>query len=283
MARKSGAGGVILVALVLALVTAYMIWAYFRKMDEQSKKNWQPVVVAKQDLKVRTKITRDMLELAPFPKELIAENAVTDISKAENLMLSRDIRSKEQIRTSDLMAEGAAPTLAYKVPEGMRAIAIGAGEVMSVGASVQPGDHVDIVATYYDQRAKREVTKMLMQNVLVLAVNRGQTDPNDKGGGASSSMTLAVKPEETELLAAADRQAALRISLRSVNDTKLVSTEGVSPIDFSGARVPDEPAAAPGVKVQPVVITAPVPTPRREEPKRPGMTIIRGTQEQVTP
>lgn len=278
MARKSGAGGVILVALVLALVTAYLIWAYFRKMDEQSRKNWQPVVVAKQDLKIRTKVTRDMLELAAFPKELIAENAVTDISKAENLMTARDIRSKEQIRSNDLMLEGTAPTLAYKVPEGMRAIAIGAGEVMSVGASVQPGDHVDIVATYHDRRAKQDVTRMIMQNVMVLAVNRGQTDPGDKGGGASSSMTLAVRPDKAELLAAADRQAALRISLRPVNDTNVFETVVVTVDDFSGQKPPAEPEVAPstGPRVQPVVITAPV---VREEPKKRGPVIIRGTQE----
>lgn len=278
MARKSGAGGVILVALVLALVTAYLIWAYFRKMDEQSRKNWQPVVVAKQDLKIRTKVTRDMLELAAFPKELIAENAVTDISKAENLMTARDIRSKEQIRSNDLMLEGAAPTLAYKVPEGMRAIAIGAGEVMSVGASVQPGDHVDIVATYHDRRAKQDVTRMIMQNVMVLAVNRGQTDPGDKGGGASSSMTLAVRPDKAELLAAADRQAALRISLRPVNDTNVFETVVVTVDDFSGQKPPAEPEVSPptGPRVQPVVITAPY---VREEPKKRGLVIIRGTQE----
>lgn len=274
MAKKGGAGGVILVAIVLGLATAYLIWAYFRKMDEQSRKNWQPVVVARQDIKARTKVTRDMLELTAFPKELIAENSIGKIEQAENRMTARDIRSKEQVRNNDLVQEGMVPTLAYKVPEGMRAIAIGAGEVMSVGTSVQPGDHVDIVATYHDPRTRQELTKMLMQNVLVLAVNRGQTEAGGKEGGAASSMTLAVKPEETELVAAADRQGALRISLRPVNDNKVVSTDGVTTRDFSGARVQEEAPAAP--KTQPVFITPPSSSRQRAE-----VTVIRGTAEQT--
>ena len=123
------------------------------------------------------------------------------------------IKAKEQIRTSDLLGEGQNAGLSMDIPAGMRAIAIGAGEVMAVGSTVKPGDRIDILATYTDPVAHQETTQMILQNVLVLAVNKGDTDQQGKTG-AKSSMTLAVKPEEAELLTAADRAGALRVALR---------------------------------------------------------------------
>jgi pilus assembly protein CpaB len=118
-------------------------------------------------------------------------------------------------------------SVAFKIPEGMRAIAIGAGEVMATATGVKPGDHVDLLATYRVASATQEVTKVLMQNVLVLAVNKGSTDPSLKVV-AGGSLTLAVMPEHAELIAAADRAGALRVSLRPVRD--------------ESSRVPSRPA-----------------------------------------
>ena len=111
--------------------------------------------------------------------------------------------------------EGQGVSVGFKIPEGMQAIAIGAGEVMATG--VKPGDHIDLLATYRDPVTTQEVTKVLMQNVLVLAVNKGSTDPSRKVV-AGGSLTLAVMPEHAELIAAADRAGALRVSLRPVRD-----------------------------------------------------------------
>jgi pilus assembly protein CpaB len=277
MAKKPGAGGVILVAVVLGSLTAYLIWAYLRNVESKNRKNWQPVVVALKDIPPRTKITRDMIELTQFPKEHMAENAVSDVTNVENRITVKFINAKDQIHTTDLVLEGQGPTLAYDIPEGMRAIAIGAGEIIAVGTSVKPGDRVDILATYQDPRTHQELTKMILQNVLVLAVNLGETDPAGKKG-ASSSMTLAVQPEQTELIAMADRAGALRVSLRPVHDSTIVASDGVTYRDIAGGKVPEEATGNTNQPTQtPVFINLPATTP---SPRRGGMIIIRGVQEQ---
>ena len=58
MAKKPGAGGIILVAVILGLIAVYLIWTLERQRERQAKKNWTPVVVATQDIPVRSKITR---------------------------------------------------------------------------------------------------------------------------------------------------------------------------------------------------------------------------------
>ncbi len=278
MAKKPGAGGVILVAVVLGSLTAYLIWAYLRNVESKNRKNWQPVVVALKDIPPRTKITRDMIELTQFPKELLAENAMADVTNVENKISVKFINTRDQIRTTDLVQEGQGPTLAYEIPEGMRAIAIGAGEIMAVGTSVKPGDRVDILASYQDPRSHLEMTKMILQNVLVLAVNLGETDPAGKKG-ASSSMTLAVQPEQTELIAMADRAGALRVSLRPVHDSTIVPSDGKTTRDIAGGTVSEDTTVNTNQPAQtPIFINLPATTP---SPHRSGITIIRGVQEQA--
>ncbi len=274
MAKKPGAGGVLVGALICGLLTGYGLWAWKRSVDAQNEKNWDRVVVANIDIPARTKITRDMISVLSYPKSRIAENALTKPEEVEGKLTVRPISSKSQIRPADLAQPGQSAGIAWEIPKGMRAIAIGAGEIPAVGTAVKPGDHVDILATYTDPRTRQELTKMLLQNVLVLAVNKGQTDPSGKTG-ADSSMTLAVKPEQTELIAAADRAGALRISLRPVNDAEVVPSEGVSTKDFSGSTVPITPVVVTNeASATPVIIMPPAPQRQKE------IIMLRGTQEQ---
>jgi pilus assembly protein CpaB len=276
MAKRGGAGGVIVVAIVLGVITAGLIYRYFTQINAANRENWQMVLVARQDIPARGKVTAELLKMADFPKERIAEGALVNEADAVNKLTRREIRAGDQIRGSDLTTEAALPGLSYKIPEGMRAIAIGAGEVMAVGASVQPGEYIDILANYQDPVTKQELTKILMQNVLVLAVNRGQTEAGSKEGGASSSMTLAVKPEDTELVMAMERAGALRVSLRPANDSKIHTTTGVAVRDLTAAVAPQMVITTKQqeVSAQPIIVRPP-------QRQRSELTVIRGTSEQV--
>jgi pilus assembly protein CpaB len=276
MAKRPGASGIISAAVVLGLITGYLIWAYFSKLSSENEKNRQPVVVAVVDIKPRTKITREMVELKRFPADLIADNAIREIDKVVGHTAQARINPKEQLRQSDLI-EGAGGGLAYDIPEGMRAISIGGDEVKFVSTTVKPGDRIDILATYHDPRSRQELTKLIMQNVIVLAVNRGETDPSGKTG-ANSSMVLAVKPEQTELIAAADRIGALRVSLRPVRDEATIASAGVTAKDFVlGTAPPDESAQSTDRQATPIYIQA------AQRPARDAVIIYRGVQAQVEP
>jgi len=202
--------------------------------------------------------------------------AITDPKEAEGRITLSRIQAKDQIRSSDLVDEGRGPSLAYDIPKGMRAIAIQAGEVMAVGTAVKPGDRVDILGTYANPVSRQETTQMILQNVLVLAVNKGQTDTQGNVG-ANTSMTLAVKPEEAELLTAADRIGALRVALRPVQDKTIIPSTGVEARDFLGSRTFEMSAEAPdAAKATPIIINPP-----SSHQQRPEVKIYRGTQVQT--
>jgi pilus assembly protein CpaB len=223
--------------------------------------------------------------LTAMPPELIVLESLREVKGVEGKVARHGMKAREQILSSDLMMEGEIPSLAVRVPDGKRAIAIAASEVTAVGSVVKPGDHVDVLATYRDPIAEIETTQMLLQNVLVLAVNQGQTDPTT-AQGAKTSMTLAVAPGETERLAAIDRSGALRVTLRSPNDPTIVQSPGVTlkEIAGSGDRIIPTPPPPPSPDItfgaqkpspMPVLITQTnVPERRRE------VIIIRGAESQ---
>lgn len=291
MATTSGGGSKILIAgLVLGVLTAGLLYIYLRKMTEFPKAHWQTVVVARMQIPANTKLTQDMVTLALVPPETIVANALRDLKGIEKKLARQDLFPHEQVLDRDLMVEGEIPSLALRVPEGKRAIAIAATEITAVGSVIKPGDRVDILATYRDPIANEETTQMILQNVLVLAVNQGQTDPTTSQG-AKTSMTLAVAPEDTERITAADQAGRLRISLRSPHDTTVYTGAGFTVKDFSPGKVrittptgsstsetKDPLALLPPVKtpVIPVIITTTNIAPPAEKPRE--IIVYRGTE-----
>jgi len=275
MAKKPGAGGIILVAVALGLIAAYMIYRLESNREKQAKEHWIPIVVAREDIPARTKVTGDMVTLMPYPKDLLTPGAVQDRKEVEGRVTIVRLKAKEQIRSSDLLGEGVSPSLSMEIPEGMRAMAIAASEISAAGNAVKPGDHVDILATYSEPNTHQETTRLVLQNVLVLAVNQAET--NTQGPtGAKSSMTLAVKPEEAELLMAADRAGALRVMLRAPSDKKIVDSQGVTVRDIGGSKTFEMAPRTPDSPSTPVIISP-------SNHQRQEIEIWRGTQEQTTP
>src|ERR1700688_1704001 len=170
MAKKSGAGGIILAAVVLAMIAVYFIWNMQRQQELQSAKYYIQVVTALQDIPARTKVAREMITTTGYPKNLLIDGAIKNPDEVAGRITFVRIKAKEQIRASDLLGEGQNGGITRDTPPRMRAIAIGAGDVMAVGPTVKPGDRISILATYTDPVAHQETTQIILQNVLVLAV-----------------------------------------------------------------------------------------------------------------
>jgi pilus assembly protein CpaB len=273
MPKRPGAGGVILLAVVLGLASAFFLYAYLKDMRKEEKANWDRVVVALVDIPAKTKITREMIELRPTPQEHIAPEVALSIEEVEGKIARERIRAKEQVRTTDVLDEGMALSLALEIPPGMRAVAIGGGEVAFVGASVRPRDRIDILATFPDPITNRQLTQMILQNITVLAVNEGQTDPT-KAQGAKTSLTVVVKPEHAEILTAADRLGILRVALRPKDDDSEIPR-----------AMPSLGALAEHVQTQPLRIendktSAPATAITLLPPSRPGVITFRGVAEE---
>ncbi len=199
------------------------------------------VVVAAGDIKAGTKITADMLEIDTLPRAAAIDGAVTDKSVVLGLTTLYPIQKHDQLSATKLGQSEKDLGFTGVIPAGMRAVAIPVTEMTSVGGLILAGDHIDITAVYSKSGANGVAqASTLLQNVLVLSV--GQTaakpvarlDANGKPLAADSqiaappdntsakptakTLTVAVAPQDVSVLALAQDQGKIYLSLRPPGD-----------------------------------------------------------------
>jgi pilus assembly protein CpaB len=98
-----------------------------------------------------------------------------------------------------------------------------------------------VLVSIEDPRDKKKITKMVLENILVLATG-AQVEKNEKGEPSPVDVfTLEVSPEEGEKLALASNEGKLQLALRNSMDTEIVLTDGATIPEtleaYSGKRV----------------------------------------------
>ncbi len=252
----------ILLALVLGLMGAGLVYvATSRNSTSDSTSSGvaadSAVLVAKDDIAARTTITADMVEVRLVGEDARSVLAYTNAGQVVGLVTRFPIAANEQVLSSkvvDLSGGGLITdrTLSYIIPEGKRAFAINATEIQNVGGLLLPGDYVDVVVLYDVEFTNLDGTlatedaflaHTLLQNVEVLSVSQVVADivpgaePTETGQHVrnrearpdpeASTVTLAVTPEDAQLMYLAEANGEIRLSMRSFGDAE------ERPIDFT--------------------------------------------------
>jgi hypothetical protein len=89
-----------------------------------------------------------------------------------------------------------------------------------VGGFVLPGSRVDVICT---TRGADTTSKVILQNLRVLAVDQLVKEKAEQPGPTVSTVTLAARPEEATRLALASNLGDLRLALRAQGDDKAVA------------------------------------------------------------
>jgi len=224
------------------------------------------VLVAKADIAARTTITADMVEVRLVSGDTRSVLAYTSPQEVVGLVTRFPITANEQVLSSkvvDLSTGGAVTdrSLSYIIPEGKRAFAINASEIQNVGGLLLPGDYVDVVVIYdieftgLDGSLDTEesfLAHTLLQNVEVLSVSQVVVDiiPEAGTGAAedeetdpatgqrvrnsdaapnpgAATITLAVTPEDAQLMYLAEANGRIRLAMRAFGDAE------ERPIDYT--------------------------------------------------
>ena len=237
-------------AVVFAALAAILVFVALQKSDGgSSSAATQDVVVATQDIDVNTKVTADMIRVKALPRSDVVTGAYATTAGIIGLPARYPIQAGEQITSTKLgvKAIDEEKDLSLVLPAGKRAFSIQASEVTAVGGLLLPGNNIDLIAVFGDPRSdapRRAVT--VLQNVTILAVAQeaqqpvpaassdqtasgtptsqglqGERPSNVKRQPGARSVTLAVTPEQAQLLAALQTQdrVDLWLSLRPADDT----------------------------------------------------------------
>lgn len=233
----------LIIAAAAGLIAVVLINIYISQQTEAAKqrallsqKNLSTVVVAKKDIPAGSAITEDMVKEETVVRSVLQPRAAQAIDRVAGRVALAPISKGEQLLLNKLAISGQETSLSSKIPPGKRAITIPVDNISSVGGMIKPGDHVDVLGNVPIPAVSREgkpvtqlTTMPLFQNVLVLATGQEfTTAPAATGESASRGartsfpvITLALSPQEANLIAFAQEQGKIRFVLRSPGDSQV--------------------------------------------------------------
>jgi len=189
-------------------------------------------VVAAQQIPARTRIEASMLRVEQVPASSAVGSGFATSEPVVGLITrypvaQREQLSAEKVGAAQVRSGGPDEALSFVVPRGQRAIAIEVTEQSAVGGLVVPGDRVDVIALFDDDLTRVESAVTVLQNVEVLAVAQEAQRPvppslTDAKDGTEAQSSLGVRPTETKAQPAA-RTVTLAVG---PNDAQLVALAG---------------------------------------------------------
>jgi pilus assembly protein CpaB len=203
------------------------------------------VYVAKVDLKKGTRLNETNVKTKKKPETKVPVGAVTDKKELEKKEVTELIKAGEIILESKLKPAEEINRLSDIIPKGLTAMTIRVDDISGVGGFIKQGDYVDVVGIFGNNKNLpfKEPVKTILVGVKVLTigyemktgapVSVPQNKPPSKEEGPSNvvkakkvpHVTIAVTPEEAEILTLVADKARLRLLLRSSKDGKPTEEE----------------------------------------------------------
>ena len=252
--RRALIGALILGAIAAGLIVAFL--ASRGSDDSTSVVSVRvSVVVAAEDIPAGTKITSSQVDARQLPRELLVAGALTDTSAVVGQTARYPIARGEQVAPARLVASKESKSLSFQIPPGLRGFTLGVTTTNSPAALIAPGDFVDVIVSAELTRLrplgaanptlsatdtdKPKAAVTLLQNVQVLSVQRKHVDtgvvydsstrgdpPGEKD--EVSFVTLALTPEQSQLLWLASQEAKVTLTLRGFGDAGIADLTTVA-------------------------------------------------------
>ncbi|MCX7699023.1 MAG: Flp pilus assembly protein CpaB [Candidatus Goldbacteria bacterium] len=221
----------LLISIISGLIAAILAFYYFSNLENNIKEKMEPVkvIAAARYIPSYTRLEKEMLKTIEIPKKMVNKANVVDLEKIEGKITLVPFIEDEPILENKLSRKG--NELNIMISTGLRAISISVDEESGVGFMIRPGDYVDVLLTFQDIdpiTGKGTLkTATILQDIKVIAT--GTEFSLDKKNTNYSSITLALMPEEAELVTFAKEKGKISFALRALGDR---TKEKIKPISF---------------------------------------------------
>ncbi|MNX28979.1 SAF domain protein [compost metagenome] len=269
----------LLVASALGLATSGALFYYVNSSATEADAGVPKgtVLVAIAPIPANSKVTPDQVKVESRPVAFIPQGAALMPEEVVGRVSKAELYPGEAVLDAKFYPAGQEASMVLPVPPGKRAVTVAVDEVVGVAGFVQPGSLVDVVGTL--DIDNQPVSKVLLQKIQVLAIAQDYEKKEEQEAKVVSSATLAVTPQESEVLILAADRGKIRLAMRSANEEEDVKTTGITPEALTSK--PKAPATRTVVRTGPtktVTRTVKVPVPKPDE----AILVIRGTStEQV--
>jgi pilus assembly protein CpaB len=243
---------IVIAVVVFGALAVFLI--VYGVLLTQPKATVQPrnVVIAALDIPARTPIVSTMVATEQKPPDQVEPDALADPSDAIGMIAANDIPKGAEI-TPTRLARPAPPPQGLQIAVGLRAITIPIDNVKGIAGLLQPGDHVDVLASPPRTTGTARAFA-IVRDARVLAVGQSLgPSPNPVGVGTPApsqtaapppvTATLLVTPQQANIILASDLNSTLRLTLRSPHEP--ARSLAAEPIEYSTPAPPAPPPATP--------------------------------------
>jgi pilus assembly protein CpaB len=211
----------IMVAIVLAVVSAMALVVYANSADRRaiSQQAPVPVYVASRKIEQGESIEEaaGKIRIASIPRNALAENAVRALAQISGRVAAVDILPGEQLLVGRWVSrEEVEGQNLLNVQPTFQAVSIQVDATRQVSGFITPGNRVNIFATLTGPGGGK-FSRLLLADIKVLAIGAsaqaGSTRPASAQSSSLSTVTLEVKDGQVERVVFAAESGSLYLSL----------------------------------------------------------------------
>jgi pilus assembly protein CpaB len=246
---------ILILAIFIGLLGVLAAYYYLQQKEAALLQGMQmqSVLVASRDIPLKTKLTKNLFKVEKFPERYISPKAIIvnteqDVERVVDKINVVPISAGQQIVTSEIVPPSEEIGLSVNVPPNMRAIVVQINNIDVIDL-LKPNDRVDVVTIFQAQhvtKGKVKVVSTILQDVLVLGVSKDlgeiEEDPDSfkkrkkekkdtSKTMAIMTVSLALTPEQVQILSLAQSQGDIILSIRGVGDQE--QKQGLRPMDSS--------------------------------------------------
>ena len=232
-------------AVVVALVATSIIYRWVQTKTAApvsttaKEEKVVKVALAAHDLAKGTKLTPGDIKTVSLPEQAIPAAHFNDAAALQGRVLIAQVRESEPITESKLAPVSVTTGgVSAVVSPGKRAIAVAGDKVIGLAGFIQPGNRVDVLVTLKTPGSENFMTKVVLENILILATGTQTLSLFDGKPGPVDVFTLEVTPDEAERLSLAATQGKLHFALRNFTDEAEVTTLGTTVSEILDAYRP---------------------------------------------
>lgn len=222
-------------ALVIAIATALLARSMFSSGSAPQETaapeiSGTKVLVAVKALPVGTILDEQSFRYQPWPKDMVEDayylEGQSDQAKLIGSVVRTAVSAGQPVTIGAVIQPGDRGFLAAALGPGMRAITVPVSMQSAVAGFVFPGDRIDVVLTQSvaggGDGEPLKVSETIIRNVRVLATDQRTNALGEDGKPVVqpySNVTLEVTPKIAEKVAVAQTLGSLSLALRSIADT----------------------------------------------------------------
>ena len=195
------------------------------------------VLVAKSDIGLGQSVKPEDMQWQTWPAATASSTFIRrgERPDATNQLVGSIARAPfitgEPIREQKLVKADGSGFMAAILPTGMRAVSTEISPETGAGGFILPNDRVDVILSKHEKNPDNRAgvsdivnSEIILTNIRVLAIDQVPKEKDGQNAVVGKTVTLELKPEQTETLARARQSGTLSLALRSIADVNIVES-----------------------------------------------------------